>query len=43
MGLHIMRYRAHSIGGELTITPRKGGGTIVRCECPWPEAATQPA
>jgi len=36
MGLHIMRYRAHSIGGDLSLGPREGGGTIVRCECPWP-------
>jgi PAS domain S-box-containing protein len=39
MGMHIMRYRAHSIGGELTIGPRDGGGTAVRCACPWPNAA----
>jgi PAS domain S-box-containing protein len=39
MGLHIMRYRAHSIGGDLSIGPREGGGTIVRCECAWPDDA----
>jgi len=36
MGMHIMRYRARSIGGELSITGRVGGGTIVKCTCPWP-------
>ncbi|HEX5048762.1 MAG TPA: PAS domain S-box protein [Gammaproteobacteria bacterium] len=35
MGLHIMRYRARSIGGELCIASRMGGGTIVKCTCPW--------
>lgn len=36
MGLHIMRYRARSLGGELAIASRIGGGTIVKCTCPWP-------
>jgi PAS domain S-box-containing protein len=36
MGLHIMRYRARSIGGELSIASRMGGGTIVKFTCPWP-------
>jgi PAS domain S-box-containing protein len=36
MGLHIMRYRARTIGGELSIASRMGGGTIVKCTCPWP-------
>lgn len=36
MGMHIMRYRARSIGGELSIASRMGGGTIVKCTCPWP-------
>lgn len=31
MGMHIMRYRAHSIGAELTITSRPEGGTLMRC------------
>jgi signal transduction histidine kinase len=31
LGLEIMRYRAASIGGSLTITSREGGGTVVRC------------
>ncbi len=44
MGMHIMRYRARSIGGELTIAPRPGGGTLVNCRCPWSdEAAPAPA
>ena len=31
MGLTIMRYRARSIGGELTIKPRNSAGTTVLC------------
>jgi PAS domain S-box-containing protein len=31
MGMHIMKYRAHSIGAELTVTSRPEGGTLVRC------------
>lgn len=38
MGLHIMRYRARSLGGELSVTSRPGGGTVVKCVCPWPGA-----
>jgi signal transduction histidine kinase len=38
MGLHIMRYRARSLGGELSVASRQGGGTLVRCVCPWPSA-----
>jgi two-component system sensor kinase FixL len=36
MGTHIMRYRARSIGGELTIAALPDGGTVVTCVCPWP-------
>lgn len=32
MGLRIMRYRADMIGGRLSLLPRPGGGTVVRCE-----------
>jgi signal transduction histidine kinase len=32
LGLEIMRYRAASIGGRLSVASREGGGTIVRCE-----------
>jgi PAS domain S-box-containing protein len=39
MGMHIMRYRARSLGGELSITSRTGGGTVVKCVCPWPGTA----
>jgi PAS domain S-box-containing protein len=35
MGTHIMRYRARSIGGDLTLAARPGGGTIVTFACPW--------
>ena len=31
MGLRIMRYRAHSIGGEVTVERRNGPGTTVSC------------
>jgi signal transduction histidine kinase len=31
IGLQIMRYRAHSIGGILTIEPGPQGGTVVTC------------
>ena len=34
LGLRTMRYRAHVIGGELTVTNHRHGGTIVRCNCP---------
>lgn len=31
MGLRTMRYRAHAMGANLSIEPRSGGGTLVRC------------
>ncbi len=34
MGLRIMRYRAESIGGMLTVQPGPGGGTRVECTVP---------
>jgi PAS domain S-box-containing protein len=34
MGLHIMRYRARAVGGELTVTARPEGGSLVECACP---------
>ncbi|NBC16429.1 MAG: PAS domain S-box protein [Bacteroidetes bacterium] len=34
MGLHSMRYRAHLIGGNLTIQPAPEGGTDVVCRLP---------
>ncbi|MFL6529021.1 MAG: PAS domain S-box protein [Chthoniobacterales bacterium] len=34
LGLHIMRYRANALGGELVIEKRKRGGTEVRCKLP---------
>ena len=36
LGLHIMSYRARSIGGDLNVAPRVGGGTLVRCRAPLP-------
>lgn len=40
MGLRVMHYRARQIGGELTVRPRRGGGTEVVCRLP--NNATQP-
>jgi PAS domain S-box-containing protein len=34
MGVHIMKYRAQTIGATFTIEPRRQGGTIVRCVLP---------
>lgn len=34
MGLHSMQFRAEAIGAWLTIAPREGGGTQVRCTLP---------
>lgn len=33
LGLRIMRHRATSIDGELTLTRAEGGGTLVTCSC----------
>ncbi|HKP92843.1 MAG TPA: PAS domain S-box protein [Chthoniobacterales bacterium] len=34
LGVHMMRYRANALGGELTIQPRKTGGMDVTCRIP---------
>ena len=34
LGLHMMRYRANALGGELKITRRKTGGTDITCVIP---------
>jgi len=34
MGLKIMQYRARSLGGSLTVSRRRDGGTLVVCSCP---------
>jgi PAS domain S-box-containing protein len=34
LGLHMMRYRANALGGELKIEPRKTGGMDVTCVIP---------
>lgn len=36
MGMHIMRYRARSIGGDLAVERRPDRGTLVKCKCPLP-------
>ena len=41
MGMGIMSYRAHAIGGTCTVEPRDGKGTTVRCEIPASEQAQQ--
>jgi two-component system, LuxR family, sensor kinase FixL len=33
LGLRLMSYRAHAIGGEVTIANREEGGTLVTCTC----------
>jgi two-component system, LuxR family, sensor kinase FixL len=39
LGLHIMSYRARAIGGDLSVGPRDGGGTLVRCQASLPAQA----
>lgn len=39
MGLHSMNHRAEAIGAFLSISPRDGGGTVVRCALPEPTIA----
>jgi two-component system sensor histidine kinase UhpB len=34
LGIHMMRYRANALAGELTIEPRKNGGMDVTCKIP---------
>jgi PAS domain S-box-containing protein len=43
LGLHIMNYRARSIGGDLSVLPRAGGGTLVRCRAPLPPRSSPTA
>jgi two-component system, NarL family, nitrate/nitrite sensor histidine kinase NarX len=38
LGLRIMRERARSVGGELQVLNRDGGGTAVRVQVPFPAA-----
>ncbi|MFM7143163.1 MAG: PAS domain S-box protein [Alphaproteobacteria bacterium] len=41
MGLRIMRYRAHTVGGEVYIDSEPGRGTEIRVECPVTSAAPE--
>jgi signal transduction histidine kinase len=41
LGLHIMRYRANALGGELKIERRKTGGMDITCVIPNKRRATQ--
>lgn len=43
VGLQIMRYRAHSIGGILTVERGSPGGTVVTCTLRSPPGRTKPA
>jgi len=38
LGIRSMRYRAHVIGGTLTIQSKRGAGTTVTCVCTQPSA-----
>lgn len=38
-GLRIMRHRVRAIGGQISVTRRREGGTIVSCSCSVPAAA----
>lgn len=40
LGLLGMRERAASIGGTVSVGPRRGGGTVLRAELPYDKAAT---
>jgi len=44
LGLHMMRYRANALGGELKIMRRQGGGTEILCSIPlkWPRGGDGP-
>jgi len=43
MGLHLMRYRAETIGGRFDIRPGRTGGTIVTCTFPVPRGTNDEA
>ena len=35
LGIHIMKYRASSMGGKLAVEVEKGGGTTITCTVPF--------
>lgn len=41
--LHTMVDRADAVGGSLAVRRRDGGGTVVTCAFPWPDAAGERA
>lgn len=43
LGLRIMGFRANRIGGRIDVSPLEIGGTLVTCEFPRPNTATDPA
>ena len=43
MGLRIMQYRARNLGGSVTVSRLRHGGTLVVCACPLPRARSSSA
>ncbi len=41
MGMHIMNYRARTVGAALAVEPRSEGGTRLSCSVPRPKVAEQ--
>ncbi len=41
MGMHIMNYRARTLGAVLNVQPGESGGTVVTCSLPRGDAATR--
>jgi two-component system CheB/CheR fusion protein len=41
IGMDSMRQRARLLGGDCSVLPREGGGTVVRCRVPLPDRRTR--